>query len=156
HELSPHEHEDLPFRWFQLLIECNELNAVDLILGELLVHAEDTTYHEDLKALLELLRNSGDPEVEAKVVGVINGEETPAQAKQLLEEFIASFSPAPAAAENPWTRASHRAELNRKYLAAAKLYDSGRSSEALSALDSILNASPEYPFAVGLKRLIAS
>ena len=46
--------------------ECNELNAVDLILGEVLVHGEDTTYHEDLRSLLELLRNSGDPEVEAK------------------------------------------------------------------------------------------
>ena len=153
HELSAHEHEDLPFRWFQLLIECDELNAVDLILGELLVHGEDATYHEDLKALLELLRNSGDPEVEAKIVGVINAEDTPAQAKQLLESFIATFSPAPAVLENPWILASQRAELNRKYIAAAKLYDSGRTAEALRALDSILKADPEYPFAVGLKRL---
>jgi hypothetical protein len=153
-ELSSHEHEDLPFRWFQLLVECNELNAVDLILGEVLIHGEDTTYHEDLRSLLELLRNSGDPEVEAKIVGVINAEETPAQAKQLLENFIGAFSPAPAVREDPWTRASQRAELNRKYLAAAKLYDAGRTAEALRAVDSILKADAEHPFAVGLKRLI--
>ena len=154
HELSSHEHEDLPFRWYQLLVECDELNAVDLILGELLVHGEDTAYHEDLKALLELMRNSRDPEVEAKIVSVINGDETPPLAKQLLEESIATFAPAPVTDENPWTRAAHLGELNRKYVTAAKHYDAGRSAEALRALDSILAADPQYPFAVGLKRLV--
>src|SRR5262245_47737581 len=154
HELSSHEHEDLPFRWFQLLVECDELSAVDLILGELLIHGEDATYQEDLKALLELLRNSRDPEVEAKLVGVINAEETPAQTKQLLEEFIATFTPPATPHENPWTQASQRSELNRKYLAAAKLYDSGRTAEAMLALDFILQTAADYPFAVGLKRLV--
>src|SRR5205807_4716920 len=31
YSLKPHTHEDIPFRWFQLLIDCNEPSAVDRI-----------------------------------------------------------------------------------------------------------------------------
>src|SRR6185436_4295941 len=56
--LAPHTHEDLSFRWFQLLVESDELAAVDMILEEVLVHAEDTAYQEDLRSIIELLRLS--------------------------------------------------------------------------------------------------
>src|SRR5262249_33260929 len=41
YSLKPHTHEDIPFRWFQLLTECDEPSAVDRILEELLVHGAD-------------------------------------------------------------------------------------------------------------------
>ncbi len=154
--LAPHTHEDLPFRWFQLLVGCDELAAVDMILNEVLVHVEDPNYHEDLKALLELLHQSNDPDVEEKVVALLNTEDTPAEAKKLLEEFVATFQPSFKDARNPWTDAVKLFDLNRKYLSAAKLYDSGRPIEALSALNAILADDPQYPFAVALKQLASS
>jgi len=151
--LAPHTHEDLSFRWYQLLIDGEELAAVDMILDELLVHATDPTYHEDIKALLELLRLSRDPEVESKVVGVLNTHEIPADASQILQGFLATFRPAASASsDNPWAAASRLRNLNKKYLAAAKFYDSGRPDEAKRALNSILQVDPEYPFALELSR----
>jgi hypothetical protein len=46
---------DIPFRWFQLLIDCYEPEAVDRIVEELRAHADDSTFREDLLALIELL-----------------------------------------------------------------------------------------------------
>src|SRR5262249_14491322 len=61
YSLKPHTHEDLPFRWFQLLIDSGEPSAVDRILEELVVHGSNTEYHEDLMALVELLGQARDP-----------------------------------------------------------------------------------------------
>ena len=154
HTLAPHTHEDLPFRWFQLLIDCDELRAVDLILEEVIVHGENSTYHEDLKALLELLRRSHDPDVEEKIVVLLNAADTPIEAKKTLEAFVATFRPLDSDHDNPWTRASRLVDLNTRYLAAAKLFDTGRQNEASLALDAILKDDPQYPFAVALKQLI--
>jgi hypothetical protein len=152
--LAPHAHEDLPFHWFQLLVDCDELTAVDMILEEVLMHSENPVYQEDLKALLELLQVSNDPDVEEKVVALMNTEDTPAEAKKLLEGFVATFQPSFKTAKNPWTDAAKLFDLNKKYLAAAKLYDSGRTAEALNALNAILADDPQYPFAVALKELM--
>ena len=151
--LSPHSHEDLPFRWFQLLVESEELAAVDMILEEVLVHAGDAAYEEDLKSILELLRLSHDPEIEHKLVAVLNDPQTAAPAATLLQEFAANFHAATPPADNPWARAERLAELNVRYLAAAQLVDSRRTEEGLRKLDAILAEQPDYPFAVNLRKL---
>src|SRR4029077_13809859 len=66
--LKPHTHEDIPFRWFQLFVDCNEPSTVDRILEEILVHTKDSDYREDLLALLELLAATKDPALEEKVL----------------------------------------------------------------------------------------
>ncbi len=149
--LATHTHEDLSFRWFQLLVESDELAAVDMILEEVLVHAGNPAYTEDLKAIVELLRLSRDPDVEEKVVAVLNAEDTPPPGVTLLEEFASRFTPSAQPAENPWAAASRQADLNRKYLAAAKLYDSGKHEDARRVLDSIVGQDPQHPFARALK-----
>ena len=67
YSLKPHTHEDIPFRWFQLLIDCNEPSAVDRILEEVVVHGDDPTFREDLLALVGLLDHANDPETEEKI-----------------------------------------------------------------------------------------
>jgi hypothetical protein len=151
--LAPHTHEDLSFRWFQLLIESDELIAVDLILDELLEHSESPAYHEDLKAILELIRFSRDPDAEEKVLAILNSPDTPRQAVTLLDAFVADFRPPPRQSDNPWTRAARMADINKRYLSAAKLFESGRTAEALRSIDSILGDAPGYPFAVALKQI---
>jgi hypothetical protein len=149
--LSSHTHEDLSFRWFQLLVESDELTAVDMILEEVLVHGGDAAYEEDLKSIIELLRLSHDPEVEEKLVAVLNDPQTAAPAARLLQEFAATFHPSAQPADNPWSRAERMAELNRHYLAAARLVDSGRTEEGFRKLDAVLQEQPDYPFAVTLR-----
>jgi hypothetical protein len=151
--VAPHTHEDLPFRWFQLLVDVDELGAVDLILDEVLVHSEDPAYREDLKALLELLHQSRDPDVEEKVVALMNTPGTSKEALPLLETFVAGFRASPSAFENPWSEAARRADLNKKYLVASRLYDAGKIDESRRAIDEILKSDPDYPFAVALKNI---
>jgi len=43
---------------------------------------------------------------------------------------------------------------NRKYLAAAKLFDAGKKADAGRALDELLKEDPQYPLALMLKQLI--
>jgi hypothetical protein len=86
--LHNHSHEDLPYRWFQLLVESNEASVVDLILEELRVHAANPAYREDLVAILDLLHDSRDPELQEKLLSVLNAEDTPAAVAQLLEGFF--------------------------------------------------------------------
>lgn len=88
YSLRPHAHEDLPFRWFQLLVEMEEPSAVDRIIEELIAHAENPNLREDLLALLELLRQSRDPSKEDKILHVLNSPEAPRQAAEMLEEFL--------------------------------------------------------------------
>src|SRR5262249_31546934 len=85
YSLKPHTHEDIPFRWFQLLVDCDEPSAVDRILEELVAHANHLAYREDLRALVELLGQTRDPETEDKILQVLNSERAPRAAVEILE-----------------------------------------------------------------------
>jgi len=54
--------------------------------------------------------------------------------------------------DSPWERLDRVYAANRQYLAAAKLFDAGKKSEAMRALDELLQKDPQYPFALTLKR----
>lgn len=154
--LSPHTHEDLPFRWFQLLIDRGEIYAVDLVLEELVVHGANPSFLEDLASLTSLLHASRDPEIEDKVLQVLNAADTPRPAAKLLEDFLREYEPSPSVEGNPWSRLAHLRAVNRKYLAAAKLFDAGRKDEALAELENLLKEESGYPFAVMLIALNCS
>jgi hypothetical protein len=152
YSLKPHTHEDIPFRWFQLLVECDEPSAVDRILEEVLTHGNDPDYHEDLVALTELLERARDPDTEDKVLQVINSPETSRAAVKLLEGFLINRkAQKPKETEGPWATLDRVYASNRKYLAAARLFDAGKSAEAGSALDELLKEDPQYPLALMLR-----
>ena len=69
-----------------MLVESDELTAVELIFEEVFVHAGNLAYHEDLKAIIELLRLSHDPDVEQKLVAVLNSAEMPPEGVKLLQD----------------------------------------------------------------------
>jgi hypothetical protein len=157
YSLKPHTHEDIPFRWFQLLVDCNEPSAVDRILEEVVAHANDTNYREDLLALVELLAEARDPETEEKILQVFNSEETPRSAREILEAFLKNTRTRRHKDSNtsdPWAGLDRLYAANKKYLAAANLFDAGRKAEADRKLDDLLKDHPHYPFAVTLKQLI--
>lgn len=150
YSLRPHTHEDLPFRWFQLLIDREDSEAVERILEEVLLHGDNPAFREDLLALIELLKESRDPETEEKVMQILNGLERGHPAVVMLEGFLKRTN-----SRRGISRFEFRnSNLNKKYLAAAKLYDAGKKSEALRKLNELLKEEPRYPFALMLKRLI--
>jgi len=154
HSLEAHAHEDLPFRWFQLLIEVQDLTAAQRIYDELCVHGANANYHEDLWALTILLAQSRDPEIEDQVVEWLNSPETPAAVVPMLQEFLKDYrKPAAGAAADPWNEQSRLQSLNGDYVAAAELWDAGKIDAAQTALDRILEKDPAYPFAKMLKSL---
>jgi hypothetical protein len=150
YSLKLHDHEDLPFPWFQLLVQCEEPSAVDRILDEIVVHADNASFREDLAALAELLRQSRDPATEEKIMHLLNAE-PPQPAAEMLEAFLKTHS---RGAEAGRTSVADRGMTNKKYLAAAKLLDSGNQKDAARRLEEILNDVPEYPFALMLKRVV--
>jgi hypothetical protein len=154
--LNAHTHEDLPYRWFQLLVEMDDVHSVDLILEELLVHAEQPAFAEDLAALLPLIESSKDPNKEDKILELLNVPETSAAAAGMLQHLLQRFSKnsAKQSESNPWARLEYLRSLNQRYRAAAKLFDEGQKAEALRKVNEILKDEPRYPFAVMLKRLI--
>lgn len=156
YSLKAHNHEDIPFRWFQLLIESNEPDAVERILEEVRAHAEDPNFREDLLALIELLSRSSDPDAEEKIMQALNDVETPREAVRMLEEFLkTSGRPQPNKTDAALWQAHGRLQsANKKYQAVAKLLDSGRKADAVRKLDELLEEVPEYPFAVMLKGMI--
>ena len=157
YSLKPHTHEDIPFRWFQLLVEMDEPSAAGRILEEVLVHGTDPDYREDLASLTELLGQARDPEIEDKIMQVMNSEGTPKAAVELLTEFLRNTKPQrheDTGQPNPWAELDRIYAANRKYLAGAKMFDEGRMSEAGRKLDELLEEEPQYPFAVMLKRLL--
>jgi hypothetical protein len=157
YSLKPHTHEDIPFRWFELLADCDEPSTVDRILEEVLVHAGDPRYREDLIALLELLGRTRDPEAEQKVLQVINSEEASRSARKMLEEYLKNTKAQrhkDTTGDDPWSNLERLYSANKQYLVAAKLFDSGRKAEAGEKLDQLLKDEPGYPFAVMLKQLI--
>lgn len=155
YSLKAHNHEDIPFRWFQLLIESNEPDAVERILEEVRAHADDPTLREDLLALIELLSKSPDPAAEEKIMQVLNDPQTPPAAARMLEQFLKTSawpqSSKPDAAV--WELHARLQSANKKYQAVAKLLDSGRKADAVHKLDELLKEAPGYPLAVMLKRL---
>jgi hypothetical protein len=155
YSLKPHTHEDIPFRWFQLLIDSDELTAVDCILEEVFAHAKSPNFREDLLALVELLGQAHDPYTEDKIMQVLNNPSTPRPAVQMLETFLKTSPPrAPSAATvEPWASFTRLQFSNKEYLAAAKLFDAGRKTDALRKLDELLERDPGYPMAVMLKEL---
>ena len=158
YSLKSHAHEDIPFRWFQLLVDCDEASAVDRILEEFVVHGADPDYREDLLALTELLSQARDPETEDKVVQVLNGEETPRTVSEMLESFLRNTQ-APRHKDTdtgPWAALERAYAANKKYLHAARLLDAGKKPEAQQTLDELLKADPQYPLALMLKRLIGA
>jgi hypothetical protein len=155
YNLRPHTHEDLPYRWFQLLVEMDDHAAVDRILEEITVHADSPESREDLLALVELLRITRDPETESRILELINTPETAPAARQFLEGFVRTYrAPVPPEDSSAWTRSSHFRAINKKYLAAARLFDAGNKVEAMRKLDALLQDEPRYPFALMLKRMI--
>jgi hypothetical protein len=155
YSLKRHNHEDIPFRWFQLLIESNESEAVDRIIEELRAHADDATFREDLLALIELLSRSSDPATEDKIMQVLNDPQTPRPASEMLEQFLKTSPPAVRANADRsiWEALIRLQSVNKKYQSAAKLFDSGRKTVAINKLDELLKEEPDYPFAVMLRGL---
>ena len=157
YSLRPHTHEDIPFRWFQLLNDGNEPDAVDCILEEVLVHAEDPNYREDILALVELLRESRDPGMDDKVMQALNNPDTPQPAIEILEAFLKTPSQLARKRDvdpGPWARLDRLRAANKRYLAAARLFDAGRKADSSRKLDELLKEESRYPFALMLKRLI--
>src|SRR5262245_25055631 len=157
YSLKPHTHEDIPFRWFQLLVDCDEPSAVDRILEELLVHGSHADYREDLLALMQLLGRAHDPVMEDKVLQVLNSEQVPNVTVELLEIFLKNTEQQrnkEINADSPWASLDRAYAANRQYLAAAKLFDAGKKSEAERALNELLLKDPQYPFALTLKRMM--
>ncbi len=155
YSLRQHAHEDIPFRWFQLLVECDEPSAVDRILEELAVHSAHSDYREDLSTLVELLGTARDPGTEDKILQVLNSEDTPRAGIELLDAFLKKTKTRrykDAEPAEPWAGLDRLYAANKKYLAAAKLFDSGRRPEAEFKLDELLKEHPQYPFALMLKR----
>jgi hypothetical protein len=155
YSLKPHTHEDIPFRWFQLLVDSDEPSAVDRILEEVLVHAHDPNYHEDLLALTELLGRAPDPATEDKVLQIINSPETPHPSAALLESVLKNTKThGHREKDEPWASLDRAYVANKKYLAAAKLFDAGKKADARQALDELLKEDPHYPLGLMLKQLI--
>jgi len=151
YSLQGHPHEDIPLRWFELFVEVDELTTVELILEEVRAHSDHPDYHEDLSALLSVLHGCRDPELEDKVLGVINASSTSRVAFALLRTFLEDHSVHEVDASSPWARHVRDLALNTRYLAAAALFDRGEREKAAQALKKILDEAPDYPFAVMLK-----
>jgi len=161
HSLHSHAHEDLPFRWLQLLVEVDETTSSDLIYEEMRVHGKTPNYQEDLWALAGLLAHSRDPDIEEKVLGWINVPQTPEPVIPMLQEFLKDYrrpDPVPLKPGNtdPWIQRVHLQEINTQYIAASRLYDAGHIEGAQLALDKILAEEPGYPFAVMLSAMLKS
>jgi tetratricopeptide (TPR) repeat protein len=154
--LRAHTHEDIPFRWFQLLIDVEEPSAADRILEEVVVHGDDPTFREDLLALVALLSQARDPETEDKILQVLNTSDAPKTAAKMLEFFLKETPTRrnDTPKTGSWAALDRVYAANKKYAAAAKLFDAGKKAEAAGALDELLNEDPQYPFALMLKRLI--
>jgi len=157
YSLKPHTHEDIPFRWFQLLVECNEPSATDRILEEVLVHGDDPDYREDLLALVQLLEKAGDPETEDKVLQVLNSENLSRSVTGVLEEFLKNTETqrhGERRDDDPWAQLERAYAANRRYLAAARLFDAGKKAEAKLAIEELLKEDPQYPFALMLTGML--
>jgi hypothetical protein len=156
YNLREHPHEDIPVRWFQLFVEVEELTTVDLVLEELRAHGEHPDYREDLSALMEVLHACRDPEMEDKILGVVNAASTAGAVRDMLRKFLEVWRPTAPDPDSPWARAARNREVNRQYLSAAALFERGEQTQARMALDKVLAEDPSYPFALMLKKVMQS
>ena len=87
---------------------------------------------------------------------MFNSDETPRAAREILEGFLRR-SKIQTHKDNeklePWANLERIYAANKKYLAAARLFDSGQKAEANRKLDELLREEPDYPFALMLKKL---
>jgi hypothetical protein len=90
YHLRRHTHEDIPFRWIELLIVAGELRGVDRVLEEVLIHASDPGSRPDLLSLLDLTARSLDPGREGKVLRILEGPGVPDDARTLVWEWLAA------------------------------------------------------------------
>ena len=90
YRLRQHTHEDIPYRWMELLIDTGELRAVDRILEEVLRHARDASYREDLLMSLDLVGRSADPGRAGKVFRLLTEPRAPDLVRRLLGEWVAN------------------------------------------------------------------
>jgi hypothetical protein len=103
-----------------------------------------------------LLQRTKDPETEDKVLQVLNSDETPRRASEILETLLkdAKSQKRDQKETGPWVALNRTYASNRKYLAAARLFDAGKKDEAARALDELLKEEPQYPIALMLRGLI--
>ncbi len=77
----------------------------------------------------------------------------------MLEGFLRNGKPPAqhhADIPEPWKSLARLYVANERYLAAAKLFDSGRKVEAGRKLDELLNEEPQYPLGLMLKGFLAT
>lgn len=152
YSLRDHPHEDIPMRWFQLFVEVDEPNTVDLVLEELRAHGGNPRYQEDLATLIDQLQTCRDPETEDKILDAVNSESTNEAALPALRRFLEEYSTA-GSDRTVWDRRLRDLEMNREYRVAAALFEKGDREGALRALESILKVNPAFAFALMLKQL---
>lgn len=153
YSLRNHSHEDLPVRWFELLVRKDELSAVDLALEEVAIHGSQARYREDLSAVIQILRESRDPGLEDKVIGTLNAGELSGEVAGMLEAFLREYSRTAPESASPWIARETELALNQRYREAARLWDSGKVEEAGKVLGEILEAQPGHPFASMLREV---
>jgi hypothetical protein len=90
YNLRKHHHEDLPFRWLELLVTVSELRGVERILEEVLWHAPDRQYREDLLVALDLTSRSTDPGRVGKLLRLLSGPHSPGASRALLSDWANS------------------------------------------------------------------
>ena len=88
YNLRRHSHEDIPFRWLELLVETDNTRAVDRILEEVVAHARSESYHEDLLTALPLLDRSNDPGIVGKLLRLVTRVSLPEEAIELIQRWI--------------------------------------------------------------------
>ncbi len=88
YNLRRHIHEDIPFRWLELLIETDYTRAVDRILEEVVAHARSASHREDLLSLLPLLDRSNDPGVVGKLLRLLAEGALSDEALELIEQWV--------------------------------------------------------------------
>jgi hypothetical protein len=121
------------------------------------MHGGDPDYREALLALMELLSLTQDPETEDKVMQVLNSDGTPRAVAQMLESYLKNTkAQRHKDTTGPWAAQERAYAANKKYLNAARLLDSGKTTEAQGALEELLSVDPQYPLALMLKQLISS
>lgn len=88
YNLRRHSHEDIPFRWFELLIDIDNTRAVDRILEEVVAHGRSDNYQEDLLTILPLLDRSNDPGVVGKLLRLITEDSLPKESVGPIDQWI--------------------------------------------------------------------
>jgi hypothetical protein len=86
--LKGHTHEDIPFRWIELLVETRDLRGVDRILEEVVAHARSEDYKGDLLAILGLMDRSEDPGITGKILRLMTEESAAEAPLDILEEWL--------------------------------------------------------------------